>query len=72
MYALDRHAPERLEQRLKRLQRELAATATATAGIATIRARRMQLTAEIGRVEKALEEAIRALDEGPSPAALTA
>jgi len=72
VYALDRHAPERLEQGLQKLQRELAATATATADIATIRARRMQLTAEIGRAERALEEAIRVLDEGSSPAALTA
>ncbi len=72
VYALDRHAPERLEQGLQKLQRELAATATATADIATIRARRMQLTAEIGRAERALEEAIRVLDEGSRPAALTA
>ncbi len=72
VYALDRHAPERLEQGLKKLQRELAATATATADIATIRARRMQLTAEIGRAERALEEALRVLDEGSRPAALTA
>ena len=72
VYALDRHAPQRLEQGLKKLQRELAATATATADIATIRARRMQLTAEIGRAERALEEAIRVLDEGSRPAALTA
>jgi hypothetical protein len=61
VYALDRHAPERLSATLERLQRELARTATD-------RARRAHITAEIGRVEKALEEATRVLE----PAGLAA
>jgi hypothetical protein len=56
VYELDRAAPERLAKTLERLQRELARTATD-------RARRAHITAEIGRVEKALEEAARVLDD---------
>ena len=72
VYELDRHAPARLTQRLDRLQRELAAAATATADISTIRAQRTRLTAEIGRVERALEEATRVLEPGRRLAAATA
>jgi hypothetical protein len=63
VYELDRAAPDRLAKTLERLQRELARTAAD-------RARRAHLTAEIGRVEKALEEAARVLDE-PSRLAAT-
>ena len=56
VYELDRAAPERLAKTLERLQHELARTATD-------RARRAHITAEIGRVEKALEEAARVLDD---------
>jgi hypothetical protein len=55
VYALDRHAPQRLEQTLQRLQRELASTAFD-------RTRRARVTKEITRTERALEEATQALD----------
>ena len=55
VYALDRHAPEKLEQTLQRLQRDLARTVSD-------RSRRARITAEIGRTERALEEARQALD----------
>ena len=60
VYELDRSAPRRLRQRLDRLHeelRELTATPSATTDLAAIRARRAELTAQIGQVEKALEEA---------------
>jgi hypothetical protein len=65
VYALDRHAPERLEQTLQRLQRDLARTVSD-------RTRRARITAEIGRTERALEEATQALDPGSRLTAATA
>jgi hypothetical protein len=56
VYALDRHAPERLREALRRLQRELASTAFD-------RTRRARVTKEIARAERALEEAEQALEE---------
>jgi prefoldin subunit 5 len=59
MYELDRGAAGRLRARREDLQRELRASA-ATQGIgdeaAALRARRTELNAELGRVEKAMEE----------------
>ena len=60
VYELDRSAPQRLRQQLDRLHdelRALTATPSATADLPTIRARRVELTTEIGHAEKALEEA---------------
>jgi hypothetical protein len=62
VYELDRQAPARLRQTLDDLQRELRElTGATTSDLATIRARRGQLTAEIGRTERALEEVARVL-----------
>jgi prefoldin subunit 5 len=59
VYELDRGAAGRLRTRREDLQRELRASA-ATQGIgeeaAALRARRTELNAELGRVEKAMEE----------------
>jgi prefoldin subunit 5 len=59
VYELDRGAAGRLRARREDLQRELRASA-ATQGIgeeaAALRARRTELNAELGRVEKAMEE----------------
>jgi hypothetical protein len=66
VYELDRSAPSRLRQRLAGLHEELrrlAATPGQATGLAAARARRAQLHAEIGQVEKALEEAEAALVE---------
>lgn len=62
VYELDRQAPARLRATLDRLQRELRDLTVADHGDAgAIRSRRTRLTAEIGRVERALEEVDRAL-----------
>ncbi len=60
VYELDRSAPTRLRRQLDQLHevlRELTATPSSTADLAAIRARRAELTTQIGQVEKALKEA---------------
>ncbi|MEJ7783472.1 MAG: hypothetical protein WKF96_01630 [Solirubrobacteraceae bacterium] len=60
VYELDRSAPARLRGELDALHRDLRALvgpAGPTADLGAIRARRAELTARIGQVEKALEEA---------------
>jgi len=67
VYELDRSAPGRLRARLEELHeelRELPTTPGATADLAAIRARREELTSEIGQTEKALDEAGRLLEVG--------
>ncbi len=64
VYELDRSAPQRLRHQLDRLHdelRTLTATPSATADLAAIRARRAELTTQIGHAEKALEEAEQVL-----------
>jgi hypothetical protein len=64
VYELDRSAPQRLRHQLDRLHdelRTLTATPSATADLPTIRARRAELTTQIGHAEKALEEAEQVL-----------
>jgi len=69
VYELDRAAVRRVRQRLDALHdelRELAAAPsapTAPTDLAAVRARRAQLHAEIGQVEKALEEAATVLGD---------
>jgi hypothetical protein len=58
VYELDREAPQRLRQTLDDLHKELREL-TASGDLTQIRARRAQLTAEIGRTERALEEVTR-------------
>ena len=60
VYELDRGAPARLTAALDDLHEQLRALTTGT-DLGAIRARRAQLTAEIGRTEKALEEVVRVL-----------
>lgn len=60
VYELDPDAPVRLRERLDALHGELrglTATPSATTDLTAIRARRAAITAQITRVEKALEEA---------------
>jgi hypothetical protein len=60
VYSLDLQAPRRLRERLADLHaelRSLASGADMTADLAAIRERRAEITAETGRVERALEEA---------------
>ncbi len=60
VYELDPKAPVRLRAELDQLHealRALTGSAGATADLAAIRERRAELTARIGQVEKALEEA---------------
>lgn len=60
IYEVDRRAPERLRRELERLQaelRELTGRTTGTADLSEIRARRERLTIDIGKAERALEEA---------------
>ena len=64
VYELDLAAETRLRARLDRLHeelRELTSNTSATADLSSIRARRAELTGEIGQVEKALEELSRVL-----------
>ena len=75
VYELDRGGPRRLRRRLGELHDELRAlTATPSAGadLAAIRARRTELNAEIGQVEKALEEAEALIAAGLDPGRLAA
>jgi hypothetical protein len=72
VYELDTSAPARLRERLDALHGELrglTAAPSPTADLTAIRARRAALTAEITRVEKALEEAESALGAAPEPVA---
>jgi uncharacterized protein YlxW (UPF0749 family) len=71
VYELDRTAPQRLRARLDALHeqlRTLTAAPGGTADLAGVRARRAELTAEITRTEKALEE-VEALLARPASAA---
>ena len=64
VYELDLAAETRLRARLDRLHeelRELTSNTSPTADLSAIRARRAELTGEIGQVEKALEELSRVL-----------
>ena len=64
VYELDVGAEPRLRARLERLHEELrglTAGTSQTADLSAIRARRAELTGEIGQVEKALEEISRVL-----------
>ena len=64
IYEVDRQAPLRLRQRFERLQaelRDLASVPAGEAGVSSTGARRRDLTAEIGRTERDLEEALRVL-----------
>ncbi len=66
VYELDRHAGARHRTKLEALQRELRElTLTAGGDLTASRARRQQLSVEIGRVERALDEIARVL--GPAP-----
>ena len=68
VYELDRHAAARHRAKLEGLQRELRELTMAGGGdLGAIRARRHQLSVEIGRVERSLEEIARVL--GPVPLA---
>jgi hypothetical protein len=60
VYSLDPHAPKRIRQRLAELHatlRSLPSTPEVTTDLAAIRARRAELTSDIARTERALEEA---------------
>jgi hypothetical protein len=73
VYELDPTAPRRLRERLDALHAELrglTAAPSATADLTAIRARRAALTAEITRVEKALEEAEAVLGSAAEPVAV--
>lgn len=66
VYELDRSAPGRLRTRLEELHeqlRELPTSSGTAADLSQIRARREELTSEIGQTEKALEEAGRLLGD---------
>jgi hypothetical protein len=72
VYELDPTAPRRLRERRDALHAELrglTAAPSATADLTAIRARRAALTAEITRVEKALEEAETVLGTAVEPVA---
>jgi hypothetical protein len=58
VYELDREAAQRLRRALDELHQELREL-TASGDLTQIRARRAQLTAEISRTERALEEVAR-------------
>lgn len=65
VYELDAQAPERLRHRLEGLHGELRALTSApheTANLSAVRGHRTSLNREIGRTEKALEEAQQALE----------
>jgi chaperonin cofactor prefoldin len=75
VYELDRSASRRLRLRLDELHEELrafTATPSTTADLAAIRSRRADLNAEIGQVEKALEEAESLLAPVRDPGRLAA
>jgi len=72
VYELDRAAPRRLRAGIADLHEQLRELATAPASAADLtatRARRSQLTTRLGRLERALEEAERLLEERPAGAA---
>jgi hypothetical protein len=67
VYAIDLQAPRRLREQLTDLHaelRSLASTPDAPADLAAIRARRSEITAETGKLERALEEAEALLAPG--------
>ena len=70
IYELDLRAPSRLRGRLQDLQAQLGELTTAvsseTTDLSSIRDRRMALTLEISKVERALEEAEQTLTKGPA------
>jgi hypothetical protein len=75
VYELDRQAPQRRARELERLQRELrelTGHTSSTADLSEIRAHREQLTSDIGRAERALEEARRVLSVDASGASVSA
>lgn len=75
VYELDMHAPARLRRQLEDLQtqlRELTAASSATTDMSSIRARRSALNLEIGKVEKALEEAEETIRNRPDTPGLVA
>jgi chaperonin cofactor prefoldin len=61
VYELDRDAPDRLRRNLEALKSQLramtAAPSSSTASLSSIRSQRTALNLEIGKLEKALEEA---------------
>lgn len=64
VYEIDRQAPERIRQRLQRLQgelREIAVAPQAPVDLADVRSRRHELDLAISQQERALEEALRVL-----------
>ncbi len=68
LYRLDLDAPRQLHHELRRLQDELLRIHTGQQtldGISSVRERRVELTLEIARVERALEEAVAALGIQP-------
>jgi hypothetical protein len=68
LYRLDIEAPRQLHTRLRRLQDELTRLhggQQTLDAIASVRGRRAELTADIARVERALEEAVAALGAEP-------
>jgi hypothetical protein len=68
LYALDLDVPRRLRERLHALHQELAglhAGQQTIEEIATIAARRAELTAEVVQVERSLEEALASLGSDP-------
>ena len=75
VYELDRQAPARLRRQLEDLQtqlRELTAASSATTDLSSIRGRRSALNLEIGKVEKALEEAEETIRNRPDSPGLVA
>jgi hypothetical protein len=65
VYALDRSAPARLQHRLEELGSELRGLASGPTDadtVSALRDRRRRLNLEIGQVERALEEALRVLE----------
>lgn len=71
VYELDFDAPNRIRRQLDDLQRQLSSLATGsrTADLSSVRSRRSALTRDIGKLEKALEEAQRLLVRRSSPLA---
>lgn len=68
MYELDRAAPDRLHNRLSRLQADLRRTTappTSTTDLAAIRAERDDIMSQIAQIERALEECARVLSDDP-------
>lgn len=76
VYEIDRQAPERIRQRLQRLQgelREIAVAPQAPVDLADVRSRRHELDLAISQQERALEEALRVLGrDTPGTAAAAA